>query len=229
MLPVVDEANRLLGIVTVDDVIDIIREEQTEDVQKTVGAGAEEAVYSRVGEKIKGRFPWLATSLVMTCASAIIVLAFQDLVQHHPVVAALMPIIAALVGNAGHQALAVTLRGIVLDQVRPERVRPLVFREATVGLLTGLALAVLMFVLIALLSVFFPTVTWQVGAVAAIALPLSMCAGTLAGSSIPLLMLRLGADPAQSSAIFLIMITDGISFATFLGLAQLAFRMIPAV
>jgi len=224
MLPVVDDANRVLGIVTVDDVIDIIREEQTEDVQKTVGAGAEEAVYSPVSEKIRGRFPWMATSLLMTLAAAVIVLFFEDLIREQPVVAFLMPVIAALVGNAGHQALAVTLRGIVLDQVRPERVRPLILREAAVGLITGSALAVMMFLLIGILSTFISGVSWEVGAMAAVALPVSMTAGTLAGSSIPLIMRRLGADPAQSSAIFLIMITDGISFATFLGIAHLAYQ-----
>ncbi|MHC4130180.1 MAG: CBS domain-containing protein, partial [Planctomycetota bacterium] len=118
MLPVVDLDDRLIGIVTVDDVIDIIRAEQTEDVQKTVGAGAVEAVYSRLGEKLRGRFPWLGMSLVLTCVAAAVVLVFHDMISQYTTLAWLLPVIAAVVGNAGHQALAVTLRGIVLDEVR---------------------------------------------------------------------------------------------------------------
>jgi magnesium transporter len=228
MLPVVDEDDRLLGIITVDDVIDIIRVEQTEDVQKTVGAGAGEAVYSGLGEKFRGRFPWLITSLFLTCGAAIVVLFFEELIRTYPIVAFLMPVIAALVGNAGHQALAVTLRGIVLDEVRRERVWPLVTREATVGLLNGCGLGLLMFLVVLVLSRFTASATWQVGAVAGIALAVSMCAGTLAGSAIPLIMRRLGADPAQSSAIFLIMVTDALSFATFLGLVELAYSLLGA-
>jgi magnesium transporter len=219
MLPVIDADDRLIGIVTVDDVIDIIREEQTEDVQKTVGAGAEEAVYSQISEKFRGRFPWLATSLVLTCAAAVVIFFFEELISEQPILAFFMPVIAALVGNAGHQALAVTLRGIVLDEVRRDRVAPLVVREGVLGLINGAVLGGLMFLLVWGLSFAVESVTWRIGLVAAVALAVSMCAGTLAGSGIPLIMRRLGADPAQSSAIFLIMLTDAIAFATFLGLA----------
>jgi magnesium transporter len=220
MRPVLDQQDRLLGIVTVDDVIDLIREEQTEDVQKTVGAGAGEAVYSHLGEKFRGRFPWLATSLMLTCFAAVVVLFFEDLIRDEPILAFLMPVIAALVGNAGHQALAVTLRGLVLDEVRPDRVLPLVAREAQVGLINGTALGLLVLLLMGGLSTVIESASWQIGFVAGVALAVSMCAGTLAGSSIPLIMRRLGFDPAQSSTIFLIMITDAVAFATFLGLAE---------
>jgi magnesium transporter len=150
------------------------------------------------------------------------VLFFEDLIRERPILAFLMPVIAALVGNAGHQALAVTLRGIVLNEVRPERVAPLIAREATLGLLNGVALGLLMILVVAGIGQFTESASWQVGVVAGIALAVSMCAGTLAGSGIPLVMRRLGADPAQSSAIFLIMITDAVAFATFLGLTHLA-------
>ncbi len=213
MLPVVDLDDRLLGIVTVDDVIDIIRDEQTEDVQKTVGAGAVEAVYSRLGEKFKGRFPWLGVSLVMTCVAAGVVLLFEDMIGRRPILAYLMPVIAAIVGNAGHQALAVTLRGIILDEVRRERVGPLVLREATVGLLNGAALGGLIVLGLGLFG------DWQLGLVAGTSTMVAMVAGTLAGAGVPLAMRRIGIDPAQSSAIVLIMITDGVAFTTLLSLS----------
>jgi magnesium transporter len=222
MMPVIDRAERLLGIVTVDDVIDIIRREQTEDVQKTVGAGGQEAVYSRLTEKFRGRFPWLAISLILTCVAAIVVIFAEEMIRQQPILAFLMPVIAALVGNAGHQALAVTLRGLVLDEVRRERVAPLVLREAMVGLIQGCLLGVLMFLFVCFLGLFTAGATWQVGLVAALALAVAMGVGTLAGSGIPLLMRSLGRDPAQSSAILLIFITDLLAFSTLLGLTHLS-------
>ncbi len=224
MLPVVDLDDRLLGIVTVDDVIDIIRDEQTEDVQKIVGAGAVEAVYSRVGEKFRGRFPWLAASLLLTAFAAFAVIVFGTLIAEHPILAFLMPVVAAVVGNAGHQSLAVTLRGIVLDEVRRERVGPLVMREATVGLLNGAALGLVSFAILNLPIV--PDASWQLGLVAGISIMVAMMIGTLAGAGVPLVMRRLGIDPAQSSAIVLIMITDALAFTTLLSLSWLLLRTV---
>ncbi|MHC4804152.1 MAG: magnesium transporter [Planctomycetota bacterium] len=217
MLPVVDLDDRLIGIVTVDDVIDIIRAEQTEDVQKTVGAGAVEAVYSRLGEKLRGRFPWLGVSLVLTCLAAAVVLVFHDMISRYTTLAWLLPVIAAVVGNAGHQALAVTLRGIVLDEVRRGRVLPLVTREATVGLVNGAALGAVIFLILMLPAV--PGGSWQLGLVSGISITIAMVVGTLAGACIPLVMRRIGIDPAQSSAIVLILITDAVSFSTLLFLS----------
>ncbi len=225
MLPVADADGRLLGIVTVDDVIDIIRAEQTEDVQKTVGAGAGEAVYSGLGEKLRGRFPWLGASLIMTCLAAAVVLVFHEMIAEHTTLAYLLPVIAAVVGNAGHQALAVTLRGIVLDEVRRERVWPLVAREATVGLLSGAALGVVIFLFLNL--PIFPDASWQLGLVAGISITIAMTVGTLTGAGVPLVMRGLGIDPAQSSAIVLIMITDAVAFTTLLGLSFVLLDHLP--
>ena len=222
MLPVVDDEDRLLGIVTVDDVIDAIREEQTEDVQRTVGAGAGEAVFSGFGEKFRGRFPWLAASLFMTAAAAIVVLLFEDLIRENPILAFVMPVIAALVGNAGHQALAVTLRGIVLEEVRRDIVGPLVVREMLVGLLNGTLLGIAMALAIAAIGPWVNSdVIVQIGVSAGLATMAAMTIGTLAGSSVPLVMRHLGFDPAHASAIVLIMITDAVSFGVLLGLAWL--------
>ncbi|MHC4208604.1 MAG: magnesium transporter [Planctomycetota bacterium] len=227
MLPVVDLDDRLIGIVTVDDVIDIIRAEHTEDVQKTVGAGAVEAVYSRLGEKLRGRFPWLGVSLVLTCLAAAVVLVFHEMIGGHTTLAWLLPVIAAVVGNAGHQALAVTLRGIVLDEVRRERVLPLVSREAAVGLVNGAALGAVIFIMLMLPIV--PGASWQLGLVAGISITIAMVVGTLAGACIPLVMRGLGIDPAQSSAIVLILITDAVSFTTLLFLSfWLLGQVVPA-
>lgn len=222
IVPVVDENDRVLGVVTFDDVIDILRAEQTEDVQKTVGAGGGEAVYSPVTEKIRGRLPWLVVSLVLTSVAALVILGAEGLIDRYPVLPFLMPVIAALVGNAGHQALAVTLRGIVLDELRPERVWPFVAREVMVGAAMGVVLGVIILIILCGITAFRSEgPEWQIGVVAGIATMVSMCVATLTGPTVPLIMRRIGADPAQSSAIFLIMITDGISFSVLLGLTAL--------
>ncbi|HIA71501.1 MAG TPA: magnesium transporter [Phycisphaerales bacterium] len=222
MLPVLDGSNRLLGIITVDDVIDIIEEEQTEDVQKTVGAGAGEAVYSGVGEKLKGRMPWLIVSAVMMLPATYVVLGFESMIREVALLAVFMPLIAALAGNAGHQALAVTLRGIVLDEVRPDRIFPLIRRELFVGIITGATIGGA----VALLLWIFGSseLETRVGIIFACAMVVSMAVGTLTGAAIPLIMKRVGADPAQASAIFLIMVTDAVAFSTLLSFAWIALQ-----
>ena len=227
MMPVVDTTDRLLGVVTIDDVIDIIREEQTEDVQRSVGAGAEEAVYSSVPEKWKGRFPWLVVSLITLVPATLIVLQAETLIDRVPVLAAFMPIVAALAGNAGHQALAVTLRGIVLDEVRQDRVVKLLRRELIVGLLNGIGLGAVIGLGVTVLSFFAESLSWKLGFVVGASMSFSLAMGTIAGTSIPLLMKRRGWDPAQSSAIFLIMITDFVGLAAFLGLASVMRDWLP--
>jgi magnesium transporter len=222
MLPVVDASDRLLGIITVDDVIDIIEEEQTEDVQKTVGAGAGEAVYSGVGEKLKGRMPWLLVSAVMMLPATYVVLGFESMIKEFALLAVFMPLIAALAGNAGHQALAVTLRGIVLDEVRPDRIFPLIRRELVVGLVTGTAIGSIVALLLWLFG--NGALETRLGLIFACAMIVSMGISTLTGAAIPLVMKRVGADPAQASAIFLIMITDAMAFSTLLGFAWLTLQ-----
>jgi magnesium transporter len=222
MLPVIDASNRLLGIITVDDVIDIIEEEQTEDVQKTVGAGAGEAVYSGIGEKLKGRMPWLIVSAVMMLPATYIVLGFELMIEKVALLAVFMPLIAALAGNAGHQALAVTLRGIVLDEVRPDRIFPLMRRELTVGLVTGVIIGSAVAVILWIFG--DGELATRLGIIFACAMVVSMGVGTFTGAAIPLVMKRIGADPAQASAIFLIMITDAVAFSTLLGFAWIAFQ-----
>jgi magnesium transporter len=222
MLPVLDGSNRLLGIITVDDVIDIIEEEQTEDVQKTVGAGAGEAVYSGIGEKLKGRMPWLIASAVMMLPAIYVVLGFESIIREVVLLAVFMPLIAALAGNAGHQALAVTLRGIVLDEVRPDRIFPLIRRELLVGIVTGSTIGGAVALLLWLFG--NSELETRVGIIFACAMVVSMAIGTLTGAAIPLLMKRVGADPAQASAIFLIMITDAVAFSTLLSFAWIALQ-----
>jgi len=234
LMPVVDDLDRLLGIITVDDVIDIIREEATEDAQKQVGAGGYEAVWSTAIEKYRGRTPWLMVSVLSLIPALGVVALFEDTIEQVAVLAVLMPLAAAITGNAGHQALAVTLRGITLNEMRRVRIGRLLRRELVVGLSSGLSLGVLVVVLLAALGWVAPGVlmgqdNWKLGSILGLSMTVSLGVGTIAGVSIPLVMRRLGFDPAQSSAIFLIMITDAIGLLSFLGFAALGLKWLQGV
>ncbi len=225
-MPVVDQNRRILGMITIDDVIDIIAAETTEDALKQVGAGSDEQVISTVRAKLKGRLPWLAVNLGTASMAAAAVLPFQDAIELIPVVAVIFPIIANQAGNTGFQSLAVTLRGIVLGEIRKDRIRPLFMRELAFGLLSGAAIGVIVFGLIVGLGYLgratdiglFAGFDWRLALLAGAAMNGVMIVGCLVGTAVPLVMKRLGADPAAASSIFLIMLTDMFSFATFLGL-----------
>ncbi|HAW95803.1 MAG: magnesium transporter [Phycisphaerae bacterium] len=218
-LPVIDDRDHLLGVVEVDDVIEIIRAVTAEDAQLMVGAGAEEAVYSNAYEKLRGRLPWLIVNLVTSSLAALVVLQFDDLIAEIAILAVLMPVIANQSGNAGQQSLAVTLRGIVLDQIRPRDSRRLILREGLVGLVNGLIAGVFVGLAVTAIGMVSGRVDWRLGVVAGVAMTCALAIGTISGATLPLLMKRLGADPATASTIFLTMITDSMSFLVFLGLA----------
>jgi len=222
-LPVVDDDNRLLGVITIDDVIDIIRAEHTEDTYKQVGAGMGEAVYSPIRVKIRSRLPWMLLNLLTASFAAIVVLQFTGLIAEIAILAVLMPVIANEAGNAGQQSLAVTLRGLVLGDVSKERVAPLLLREMGLGLIAGFITGGALALVIALLSTSGIIDTDpRVGLIAMIAMTGALGFGCLIGSGIPILMSRVGFDPATASTIFLTMLTDTTSFAAFLGLAFLS-------
>ena len=225
MMPVVDLDDRLLGVVTVDDVLDLIQSEQTEDAQRSVGAGAGESVYSGLREKMRGRLPWLFISTLLMLPASLVVLQFDGLIEQVAFLAVLMPMVAALAGNAGHQSLAVTLRGLAVDEVHHERVGGLLLRELITGFLSGLLLGLLLLLVVLALSIWVAGATWWIGVVLLVALTLSMAIGSLTGTAVPLLLKRMGADPAQGSCIVLIMITDALAFGSLLGFAWLGFTV----
>ncbi len=219
VLPVVDGEGRLLGAVTVDDVLGSILAEGTEDAQMMVGAGREEMVFSSTGEKLRSRIPWLVVNLITSSIGAIVVFQFEGLIAEIAILAVLMPVIANQSGNAGQQSLAVTLRGIVLDQVNSKVASRLLLRESMVGAINGLIAGILVGTLIGSISIISGSGTWKLGIVIAISMTCSLTIGTFTGTALPMLMRRLGADPATASTIFLTMVTDSLSFLIFLGTA----------
>ena len=220
VLPVIDSDRTLLGAVTVDDVIDSIRAEGTEDAQMMVGAGREELVFTSTIDKLRSRAPWLLVNLITSSVAAIVVLQFENLIAEIAILAVLMPVIANQSGNAGQQSLAVTLRGIVLDQVRPALAGRIIFREGLVGLINGCLAGLLVGLVVSLVQLSTGDGSWRLGVVLAISMACSLTIGTLTGAGLPLLMRRLGFDPATASTIFLTMVTDSMSFFVFLGLAS---------
>ena len=222
-MPVVDDEGRVMGMVTIDDIIDILREEQTEDAYKQVGAGVGEAVYSDVRTKLKGRFPWLVLNLLTAQAGSAAILIFHDMLVLVPVVAVIYPVIANQAGNAGQQSLAVTLRGIVLGEIRPERVTPLILRELSYSVLSGLGIGIIFGLAVsgvALMGV-GGGFTWEIGVVAGMAMMGALSVSCVVGTLIPLALDKFGFDPATASSIFLTMMTDALSYLTFLGLVFL--------
>ncbi len=219
-LPIVDHSQRLLGIVTVDDVIDIIRAEGTEDAQRMVGAGKEEGAYSTVIQKLRGRFVWLVINLLTCAVGAVVVLQFEGMIKELAFLAVLMPVIANQSGTAGQQSLAVTLRGIVLDQLLPRHTSTHIRRELTAGLINGVLCGMLFGGFVAVFKIMNGE-SWHIGIVIAISMSTTMMIGCATGSAMPLIMRRLGFDPATASTIFLTMITDSMSFFIFLGIASL--------
>ena len=215
-LPVVDYEGRLLGVVTYDDVIDIIHEEATEDMLGMVGAGQDETVDTPWLESVKVRLPWLFINMLNSSISAYVVFLFEGSIAQMAILAVLMPIVANQAGNTGQQALAVMIRQLAVERFDRMKSWKAVLREAKVGALTGLIVSLLV-----MLGVFLFTQNLLLAQVMAAALGLDMLLGALAGASIPLILKELGRDPAQASSIFLTAITDGCGFLIFLGLATM--------
>ena len=215
-LPVVDYEGRLLGVVTYDDVIDIIHEEASEDMLGMVGAGQDETVDTPWLESVKVRLPWLFINMMNSSVSAYVVFLFEGSIAQMAVLAVLMPIVANQAGNTGQQALAVMIRQLAVERFDRGKSWKAVLREAKVGALTGLIVSLLVMV-----GVFLFTQNLALAQVMAAALALDMLLGALAGASIPLILKELGRDPAQASSIFLTTLTDGFGFLIFLGLATL--------
>jgi magnesium transporter len=218
-IPVVDAGGRLLGLVTVDDILSVIHEEQSEDVQKMVGAGGDERVDSPVGLAVRRRLPWLQINLVCAFVAGGVIALFEGLIEQFAILAAFLPIIANLAGNTGHQTLAVVMRSVVLQEAASRRVKDVLRREALKALLNGLAVAV-----VAGLAAYVLARNGHLAIVVALAMLISMNLAGIVGAGVPLLMRRLGIDPAQSSAILLTTTIDIVGFAILLGLATLALR-----
>ena len=215
-LPVVDEENHLLGIVTADDVMDVIQEEATEDMQRMVGAGGDEHIDSPVPFVWRRRVPWLLINLGTAFLAAFVVGAFESTIQKLTVLAVLLPIVAGQAGNTGLQSMAVMIRAIAIGETRARTIGWILLRETWIGLGTGCALA-----LVCGTAVYAWRADFALATTLGVSMFLCMLLATLCGALIPWLMKKLGFDPAQSASIILTTVTDVAGFGIFLALGAL--------
>jgi magnesium transporter len=211
---VVDEDDRLVGMITVDDIVHIIQEEAEEDVLLLSGVGDEGDIHEPVTESYKSRVRWLVANLLTALVAAFVIRQFEHSIERMAVLAVLMPIVAGVGGNAGTQTLAVTVRAIATNQLTGSNRWRAVGREVRVALLNGITIAVLIG-----LGVTLVLGSSSLGAVIAVAMLFNILVAGLAGVLIPLTLERSGADPAVASSIFVTMMTDSMGFLLFLGLA----------
>ena len=213
--PVVDENSRLVGVVTVDDVVEVIQEETEEDLRRLAGVG-DESIADSVVHTVRNRVVWLVVNLATAVLSASVIKLFDASIEQMVVLAVLMPIVASMGGNAATQTMAVAVRALATRELGPVNARRVVLREAAVGLVNGLLLATLL-----ALGVLLVFGTGKLGLVIAVAMIFNQLAAALAGILIPLGLTRLGFDPAVASGVFVTTVTDVCGFFAFLGLATL--------
>ncbi len=226
-MPVVDGRNKLIGLITVDDIVDVLQEETTEDVHKLFGAGAEERLDSPWQLSFRKRVGWLVVNLGTSFAAAGVVAAFAGMIEALPILAVFMPIIAGMGGNASAQAMAVAVRGISTGDAGVDRrlLKHVIIREFWCGLLTGLVIGVLT----GIIAIVYGGVSGgdygRAAGLAGVVFTALVINHTLActtGAGIPFLMKRLGFDPAQSATILATTVTDVVGFLALLGLAFIA-------
>ncbi|MBP2239260.1 magnesium transporter [Sinorhizobium kostiense] len=216
---VVDDNGRLVGVLTIDDVVDVIQEEAEEDFLRMSGVGDEELSDTITGAS-RSRVPWLFVNSMTACVSASVIGLFDATIQQIVALAILMPIVAGMGGNAGSQTMTVTVRALATRGLDIHNAPRIIRREAGVGLLNGLIFGTFIGVVAGL---WFQDV--HIGGIIAAAMLINMMAAALAGILIPLLLERSGADPAVSSAVFVTAVTDIIGFFSFLGLATWWFHV----
>jgi len=214
--PVVDLQSRLVGVIRYRALLAAAEAEATSDIQTMVGASRDETALSRVSFAVTRRLPWLEINLATAFLAASVVGLFQGTIERFSALAVLLPVVAGQSGNSGMQALAVTMRGLVLREVSIKDWPRLIFKEARVGVLNGLAVSAVTMVGVYVWSR-SPGLTLVIG----IAMVFSMIIAGICGASVPLVLKVLGQDPATASSIVLTTFTDCGGFLSFLGLATL--------
>lgn len=213
---VVDSGGRLVGMITVDDIVHIISEEAGEDILRLSGAG-EGDINEPVIDSYRARVRWLLTNLLTALVASTIIGIFEGTIEKMVALATLMPIVAGVGGNAGSQTMAVTVRALATNQITGTNTRRTIFREIRVALLNGATVAIVLGIGVALV---FQNI--HLGGVIAAAMMTNILTAGFAGAAVPLAFDRMNLDPAVASSIFVTMITDSMGFLAFLGLATAA-------
>jgi magnesium transporter len=214
--PVVDDEGKLVGVITLDDVVDVIDEEAEEDIFRLGGVGEGTDLYRDVATTTRSRFSWLFVNLITALLASSVISLFESTIHAVVALAVLMPIVASMGGNAGTQTLTIAVRALAMRELTGDNARRVLWKEVLVGTINGLLFAVIA-----------GGVAWlwfddlDLGLVIAAAMIVNLVAAALAGTLIPLGLARLKVDPAVASGVFLTTVTDVIGFFAFLGLAWL--------
>ena len=214
---VVDESHRMVGVLTIDDIVDVIHEEAEEDFRALAGVG-DENLSDSVFNALKSRLTWLLVNLVTAIFASLVIGLFNATIEQMVALAVLMPIVASMGGNAGTQTMTVTVRAISMRELDQFNVQRLVNREALVGLVNGFVFALIMGIVATL---WFSSVA--LGVVIGLAMVVNMFAAGVAGILIPISLNKFGVDPAVASSAFVTTVTDVVGFFAFLGMAALWF------
>lgn len=213
-LPVLDISGGLVGVVRYDALVKAVEEEATVDIQTMFGVSKDERALSSPLFSIKKRLPWLEINLLTAFLAASVVGLFEATIAKFTALAVLLPVVAGQSGNAGAQALAVTMRGLALREINIKQWPLVVIKEAKVGFLNGVAVA-----LTTSVGVYFWSHSWGLSLVIGISMVISMIAAGLSGAAVPIILTRLGQDPATAASIILTTVTDVAGFFSFLGIA----------
>ena len=215
-IPVVDAENKLVGNITVDDVIDIIKDEATEDVLRLAGVSKDDGVDTPPRESLRKRLPWLIVNLGTAFLAASVVGLFKGTIEKVVMLAVFQPIVAGMGGNAATQTLAVIVRGIALGELTWANARHALIKEGLVGLGNGVVNGIIGGVVVGLF-----THDWMLGLILGMAMVINMFVAATAGTLIPLGLRALKVDPALASSVFITTLTDVFGFLSFLGLATI--------
>ncbi len=222
--PVVDGGGRLVGMITVDDVVEIVHEETHEDMLALGGVEADTGLSDTVVETVRSRFSWLAVNLGTAILASLVISMFNGAISQIVALAVLMPIVASMGGNAGTQTLTVAVQSLATKDLTAANARRVIGREAMVGFANGAMFAVIMGLLAGLwyaITTGDGATSVELGAVVGAAMIINLIVAGLAGILIPLWLTRIGQDPAVSSAVFVTTVTDIVGFFVFLGLAAI--------
>jgi magnesium transporter len=220
-IPVISLDGKLVGVVRYSTLVQALEQVASASIQTMVGASKDERALSKASFAIKKRLPWLQINLLTAFLAAAVVGLFENTIAQFTALAVLLPVVAGQSGNAGAQALAVTMRGLALREITVRQWLPVTLKEVSVGLINGLAVA-----LTCGIGVFVWSGSLGLVLVITLSMVLAMIAAGFAGAVVPIVLKRLGQDPAQSSSIILTTVTDVAGFFSFLGIATLLASMI---
>ena len=221
-IPVIDEKNRLLGQITVDDVVDVIQDQVNSEIFNMAGLDDEDDIFAPVILSTKRRAVWLGMNLITAFVVAGAIGLFQEILQQIVILAVLMPIVASMGGVAGNQTLILVIRGIAMGKIQRSNARKLLVKEGSVALLNGFIWSIVVSVLavVLFLDADFQNY-WKIGIIVGAAMLLNIFASAIAGVAIPFLLKKMGIDPALAGGVLMVTLTDVLGFITFLGLATL--------